>query len=103
MRKLVHESEFGTIEYRLPTIPEMTKMLGFLKDFKEGRDEFAAVSWLVENLEPFILQATLNIDGEIVTDWSGMMNYSDLFQDLLAISNSIMEKTFGKNQAKKKR
>lgn len=95
MRTLIHECEYGTIEYRLPTIPDTTKLMNSLKQFRESQDEVGALTWFIDNLGPYLVKIQLILGDEIIDTYEKLMDYPEMLNELVLISNVIMEKSLG--------
>lgn len=106
MRTFVHECDYGTIKYRLPTIPETTKLMNYLKQFQDTQDHMGAITWFIDNIEPYIIEISLNFEDYVINTYQDLMNYPEFLKDLITIGNNIIEKSMsfkGAEGDKKKR
>ena len=103
----IYECEFGKIEYRIPNIPEMIRMLGMMgltsKDLNNSKlmdeNELIYTAKLIENIEPFLEKIDLKVNDKSVTTFEGMICEFDFLSALTEIAFEIMG---AMGQAKKK-
>jgi hypothetical protein len=107
MRCFPYECEkYGIISYRLPTIPETTKLMNYLKQFQDSKDDLGAITWFVDNIAPYIVEVKLKFEDSEINSYEELMEYPEFLQSLIAVSNLIMQKSLsfkGESGDKKKR
>jgi hypothetical protein len=91
--------EYGTLKYKLPNIPEAMMLLGKMginsKSFsgKKAMDENELIylAKLINELDPFISDINLNIDGKIVTTYDELLKHFCMMIYLSEIAGEIFK------------
>lgn len=107
---MIHTGEIGTIEYRLPTIPEVLELWG-----KVGIDHtsatqadspvgnpFLMMSKIIANMGVLITKVDCQIDGVKITTYEELCKHLPAMNDLCVVAGRIMESMNGGSEAKKK-
>lgn len=109
MQIKVRKTEFGTIKYRHPNVPETLRLIGkigFKADGKLESDEeseFGQLAKLMECVGPLVEEVDCELpDGTKVTSYDDLLNYPDFLHDLSFISSEIFESFKGRSEPKKK-
>ena len=90
--------DLGTIEYRMPNVPEAMRLLSSIglnsKKLASGEamdDDLGFIAGLIESLGAFITKVNLDIDGEKITSYEDVLKEFSMMVYLTEISGEILE------------
>lgn len=107
---MIHAGELGTIEYRLPTVPEALELWGRIGIDPNKLDDtsspannvFILISKIIANMGHLVIKIDVMIDDAKVTTYDDLCKDMRATKDLCAIAGRVLEAMNGGSDAKKK-
>jgi hypothetical protein len=105
-----HTSELGTIEFRLPSVPESLELYArmgvtpqSLTDQEASiQNPFMLMSKLIAHMGFLVTKVECEIDGSKITKYDELTQHMSAMADLCAVAGSILQAMNGGSEAKKK-
>ena len=107
---MIHAGELGTIEYRLPTVPEVLELWGksgidpatISESGSPANNPFLMMSKIIANMGHLITKVDCKIGDEKITSHDDLCKNVSAMGDLCQVAGRIMEAMNGGSEAKKK-
>lgn len=106
-----HNSELGTIEFRLPSVPETLELYARMgvtpQDLTDQgasiQNPFMLMSKIIAQMGFLITKVDVTIDEQKVDTYDELTKHASAMADLCAVAGSILNAMNGGSEAKKKR